>query len=279
MDKTSKGCILIVDDSHFVRMQLVKTLEKEGYSVLEAESGEFLLQEIRNERGIFHRNKIDLIILDIAMPKIDGIQTAIALKGSPFAGIPIIFNSAMDDKGTVIKALKAGGADYVIKSGGSDLLIGKINKILEKEHLVNLKIGEEKFVFDFYTYLKLEISLAKRAKQPISILILSLSLKGNENEPLHEETITEAITILKVKFRDIDSIARFGPSKIFFILPLTGKEGLKVVEKKVADIIAAHKFASLGITGSFINFKMGRAVFPDDADTWEVMIEKAEEGL
>ncbi len=279
MDKTSKGCILIVDDSHFVRIHLVKAFEKEGYFVLEADSGEFLLQEIRKERGIFHRNKIDLIILDIAMPRVDGIQTAFALKGSPFANIPIIFNSAMDDKGTVVKALKAGVADYVIKSGGSDLLIGKVNKILEKEHLVNLKIGEEKFVFDFYTYLKLEISLAKRAKHPLSIVILSLSLKGNEEESLQEETITEAINILKVKFRDIDSIVRYGPSKIFFILPLTGKEGLKVVEKKIADIISAHKFASLGVSGSFVNFKMGRAVFPDDADTWEVMLEKAQEGL
>jgi PleD family two-component response regulator len=260
-------------------MQLVKILEKEGYSVIEADSGEFLLQEMRKEKGIFHRNKIDLIILDIAMPRIDGIQTAIALKSSPFAGIPIIFNSALDDKGTVIKALKAGGADYVIKSCGTDILIGKVNKILEKEHLVNLKIGEEKFVFDFYTYLKLEISLAKRAKQPLSILILSLSLKGQEEESLRDDTLTEAINTLKIKFRDIDSIVRFGPSKIFFILPLTGKEGLKVVEKKIGDIIAAHKFASLGVTGSFVNFKMGRAVFPDDADTWEVMIEKAEEGL
>jgi PleD family two-component response regulator len=275
MDKQTKGCVLVVDDSHFIRAQIKKAIEKEGYSVLEAESGEEVVKGISN--GYFDKNRIDLIVLDVAMPKIDGITTAITLKSSPYANIPIIFNSAVDDKGTVIKAIKVGGADYVIKSGHLDLLIGKVNKTIEKSNLVQLKIGEEKLVFDFHTYLKLEVSLAKRAKQPISVLILSMKEDGKN--PLPDAAITEGISAAKGKLRDIDTVIRFGPENIFFIFPVTGKEGLKVVEKKVMDIISGHKFTSLGDKASSISFKAGRAVFPDDADTWETLLERAQEGL
>ncbi|MBI3601251.1 MAG: response regulator [Nitrospinae bacterium] len=275
MDKQTKGCVLVVDDSHFIRAQIRKAIEKEGYSVLEAESGEEVVKGVGT--GYFDKNKIDLIVLDVAMPKIDGIMTAITLKNSPYANIPIIFNSAVDDKGTVIKAIKVGGADYVIKSGHLDLLIGKVNKTIEKSNLVQLKIGEEKLVFDFHTYLKLEVSLAKRAKQPISVLILSMKEDGKN--PFPEAAITEGINAAKSKLRDIDTVIRFGPANIFFIFPVTGKEGLKVVEKKVLDIIGGHKFTSLGDKTPAISFKAGRAVFPDDADTWETLLERAQEEL
>ena len=279
-----KGCILVIDDSNFSRMFIKKALEAEGYMVIDAESGEEVVNDVysveKSKTGFFEKNKIDLVVMDVAMPKIDGIQTAMFLKKSQYGNIPIIFNSAVDDKGTVIKAIKAGGVDYVIKSGKIDVLVSKINKIVEKGYHVPFKITEEKIEFDFYTYLKLEVSHAKRGKHPLTLLVLSLfTKKGETEEPLPDEMVREGIETVKKKMRDIDGVLRFGPSKILLILPTTGKEGSKVVEKKVVDIIGSHKFLSTDIGAATISIKFGRATLPDDADTWETLLEKAQEGL
>ena len=279
-----KGCILVIDDSNFSRMFIKKALEAEGYMVIDVESGEEVVNDVysveKSKTGFFEKNKIDLVVMDVAMPKIDGIQTAMFLKKSQYGNIPIIFNSAVDDKGTVIKAIKAGGVDYVIKSGKIDVLVSKINKIVEKGYHIPFKITEEKIEFDFYTYLKLEVSHAKRGKHPLTLLVLSLfTKKGETEEPLPDEMVREGIETVKKKMRDIDGVLRFGPSKILLILPTTGKEGSKVVEKKVVDIIGSHKFLSTDIGAATISIKFGRATLPDDADTWETLLEKAQEGL
>jgi len=279
-----KGCILVIDDSNFSRMFIKKALEAEGYMVIDVESGEEVVNDVysveKSKTGFFEKNKIDLVVMDVAMPKIDGIQTAMFLKKSQYGNIPIIFNSAVDDKGTVIKAIKAGGVDYVIKSGKIDVLVSKINKIVEKGYHEPFKITEEKIEFDFYTYLKLEVSHAKRGKHPLTLLVLSLFTKKGETEDhLPDEMVREGIETVKKKMRDIDGVLRFGPSKILLILPTTGKEGSKVVEKKVVDIIGSHKFLSTDIGAATISIKFGRATLPDDADTWETLLEKAQEGL
>ena len=279
-----KGCILVIDDSNFSRMFIKKALEAEGYMVIDVEGGEEVVNDVysveKSKTGFFEKNKIDLVVMDVAMPKIDGIQTAMFLKKSQYGNIPIIFNSAVDDKGTVIKAIKAGGVDYVIKSGKIDVLVSKINKIVEKGYHVPFKITEEKIEFDFYTYLKLEVSHAKRGKHPLTLLVLSLFTKKGETEDhLPDEMVREGIETVKKKMRDIDGVLRFGPSKILLILPTTGKEGSKVVEKKVVDIIGSHKFLSTDIGAATISIKFGRATLPDDADTWETLLEKAQEGL
>jgi len=265
-------------------MFIKKALETEGYMVIEAESGEEVVNDVysieKSKTGFFERNKVDLIVMDVAMPKIDGIQTAMFLKKSQYGNIPIIFNSAVDDKGTVIKAIKAGGVDYVIKAGKIDVLVSKINKIIEKGYHVPFKITEEKIEFDFYTYLKLEVSHAKRAKYPLTLLILTLFVKkGDVEESPPDGMVREGVETVKKKLRDIDGVLRFGPSKILLVLPTTGKEGSKVVEKKVVDIIGSHKFLSAEIGAATISIKFGRATLPDDSDTWETLLEKAQEGL
>ncbi len=279
-----KGCILVIDDSNFSRMFIKKALEAEGYMVIDVESGEEVVNDVysveKSKTGFFEKNKVDLIVMDVAMPKIDGIQTAMFLKKSEYGNIPIIFNSAVDDKGTVVKAIKAGGVDYVIKSGKIDVLVSKINKIIEKGYHVPFKITEEKIEYDFYTYLKHEVSHAKRGKYPLTLLILSLFVKkGEAEEPLPDEMVREGVETVKKKMRDIDGVLRFGSSKILLVLPTTGKEGSKVVEKKVVDIIGSHKFLSADIGTATISIKFGRATLPDDSDTWETLLEKAQEGL
>jgi diguanylate cyclase (GGDEF)-like protein len=101
--------ILVVDDQAPVLAQLKTQLEELGYGVRLAESGELALAEIRRRRP-------DLVILDIAMPGMDGQAVCREMKGSPrTSGIPVIMLTKRDDMYSKVMALQCGANDYLTK--------------------------------------------------------------------------------------------------------------------------------------------------------------------
>ena len=103
--------ILVIDDDHLVVKSLVRLLENEGYSVSGAESGNQALDLIRD-------NTFDLIISDIRMPDINGIQTSYNirdfLKKNKKQAIPVIFITGYSDEGSYNEAKKL-NKDYYSK--------------------------------------------------------------------------------------------------------------------------------------------------------------------
>lgn len=115
-------CILVVDDD---KMNLKRTkmfLEKQ-YDVLLAESGEEALEKVKRE-------KIDLILLDIAMPKMNGIETFERLKKDQ-VDIPVIFLTASGYEDDVMSAIKLGAVNYLKKPFYPQELLIRIAKELE----------------------------------------------------------------------------------------------------------------------------------------------------
>ena len=110
--------ILLADDSIFHRMMMRTLLEREGYQVLEAGDGREALELVRSDRP-------DVVLLDIAMPSMDGVTTARRIRGSAGAAarVPIVFLTALAASGDRDSALAAGGNDYLVKPiGGRELL-------------------------------------------------------------------------------------------------------------------------------------------------------------
>lgn len=103
-----KNKILIVDDALFMRSMLRKILTEMGVSViLEAEDGERACQICREE-------KPDLVLLDITMPKLNGIETLKLIK-SENPDIHVIMCSAMGQESIIIDALHNGADDFIVK--------------------------------------------------------------------------------------------------------------------------------------------------------------------
>jgi two-component system, sensor histidine kinase and response regulator len=101
--------ILIVDDIGANLKLLVDILKIEGYKTRPVPNGSLALLAAEKE-------KPDLILLDIIMPGIDGFEVCRRLKENPgLRDIPVIFISALDDTGSIVKALAAGGVDYINK--------------------------------------------------------------------------------------------------------------------------------------------------------------------
>ncbi|CAN1210690.1 EAL domain-containing protein [Tumidithrix helvetica PCC 7403] len=107
--KENEASILIVDDTPYNCQLLSTMLSRQGYKVLKAENGEKAL-------SLVDRDIPDLILLDIRMPDLSGIEVCIRLKDNPTtADIPVIFISAIDEESDKVEAFSVGGIDYINK--------------------------------------------------------------------------------------------------------------------------------------------------------------------
>lgn len=131
----SKQTILVVDDERDLLDLIEYNLKKEGFNVLKAENGE---QGI----AVAREHNPDLILLDIMMPKMDGLEAVeIMRKDDALKRTPIIFLTARSDEKTEVEGLNKGGDDYITKPISTTKLISRIKAVLrrfdEKEESVN----------------------------------------------------------------------------------------------------------------------------------------------
>jgi two-component system alkaline phosphatase synthesis response regulator PhoP len=118
--------ILIVDDEPDILEFLHYNLRKEGYQVVTAPDG---LQAIQ----VAEREKPNLILLDIMMPEMDGVETCRQLRSrKEFDDTPIAFLTARDEDFSQIAALDVGGDDYITKPIKPRVLVSRINALLRR---------------------------------------------------------------------------------------------------------------------------------------------------
>lgn len=117
--------VLIVDDSVSIREVISFTLENAGYNVFVAEDG-------KNALKILETNVVDLIITDLYMPEMDGIELVKKIKEKPEnSKIPILFLSTESQMNKKMEAKEAGATGWIIKPFVPAKLLAAINKVLE----------------------------------------------------------------------------------------------------------------------------------------------------
>jgi CheY-like chemotaxis protein len=115
----------VVDDDDFQRQVLSSILTSEHYSLGFATSGEGALEAIRHKRP-------DLILMDILMPGMDGIEATRQIKTDPvMAAVPIIIISGQNQRETVLECIAKGAADYIVKPYNKATLISKIQDAIK----------------------------------------------------------------------------------------------------------------------------------------------------
>ncbi len=115
--------ILVVDDDTMNLMRTRMILEKH-YDVLLADSGEEALERLKRE-------KVDLVLLDIEMPNMNGIETFERMKEECSLEIPVIFLTASGEKGNVLNAIKLGAVNYLKKPFLPQELLKRVAQELE----------------------------------------------------------------------------------------------------------------------------------------------------
>ena len=115
--------ILICDDAAFMRMMIKDILTKNGYNVCgEAENG---LKAVEN----YNELKPDLVLMDITMPEMDGIQALKNIKAAN-PGAMVIMCSAMGQQAMVIESIQAGAKDFIVKPFQADRVLEAVKKVV-----------------------------------------------------------------------------------------------------------------------------------------------------
>lgn len=133
-DRTARGRILIVDDNESNRDMLSRRLRHEGYDICASTSGHEALTLLSTEA-------IDLILLDVMMPEMNGYDLLKELKANPiWRDIPVIMISALDEIESVVRCIERGAEDYLPKPFDPVLLRARIGACLEKKRLRDQEI-------------------------------------------------------------------------------------------------------------------------------------------
>jgi DNA-binding response OmpR family regulator len=174
--------ILLAEDDADLRSILSQYLELNGFSVVQAENGSEGLKHFREEH-------LDICLLDIIMPVMDGFELAKQIRKID-SGMPIIFLTARNQKEDRLKGLKLGADDYITKPFEVEELILRIQNILRRSGRVgaeSIQLGGFEFRFD-------ELTLSGFSQMNQMTLKEAEFLKyliENKNAVLKRETILE----------------------------------------------------------------------------------------
>jgi len=121
--------ILVAEDETDIRELVAFSLENiGGFNVVKAKNGAEAVEVAQQE-------KPDLILMDVRMPRMTGVEACAALKELPETkDIPVVFLSAMGQEQEIQQGMDVGAVEYILKPFAPDVLMGKVREILEREN-------------------------------------------------------------------------------------------------------------------------------------------------
>jgi len=243
--------ILIVDDDPDMRAMIKAYLVNAGYAVFEAESG---------SAGLKKAGEItpNLILLDINMPGMDGLEVCRKLRGDPKNVFAIIMLTA--DETSEVAGLESGADDYIMKPFKKAALLARVRRSLEsagqrQDAIVDSLTG----VFNrrgMGNFLAQEEERALRYNRPLAAIMVDIDHFKQVND-LHghdvgDRVLIELARILRQTCRKSDLLARWGGEEFAVLLPETNAENAIVFAEKARVKIAAHHFQGVErLTASF----------------------------
>ncbi len=231
--------ILAVDDTAMNLDILEELLEQ--YDVITAISGEDALKIVNEE-------EIDLILLDIMMPNMDGYEVCKQLKENQITkDIPIIFITAKTDEDSIEKAYDLGGTDYVTKPFRAKELLSRVKKELKYQDMVKelkllastdamTKLYNRRYFEKVALYI---FNLAKRDTKDLSLIMIDIDDFKNVNDTyghkVGDDVIIELANILLETQRKSDIICRYGGEEFVILLSNTSIDGANTVAQKLRE--------------------------------------------
>ena len=279
--------ILIVDDESSMRELLLDFMKILGYEGFTVESGELAIQEVR-------KNHYDVVLTDLLMPGMDGIDVVREVKAIMPDTIVIVM-TAHGSMQTAIDSMREGAFDFISKPFNVETLRVRIDKGLQflalsreseeykKRATTDGLTGLWNFAH-FQDILPKEIERSRRYKYPLSLVMIDL-----DNFKLYNDTFGHVsgnrvlVKIAKVflnVIRRADMASRYGGEEFVVVLPHTEKRFAHAFCDRLRKIVESTHFeGEESMPGGKITISSGVATFPDDADDSEELIERADMAL
>lgn len=285
--------ILVVDDDEIVRRLLLDTLGKNGYSVETVTNAKEALEKL-------NRESFNIILTDIKMPDMDGLELLRAIKTTQ-PDILVIIMTGYGSMASAIASIKAGAYDYITKPINLDELTLAIERSLErhklevqtKRLLERNKRLESLVVRDSLTslynhkhlheMLRIEFERARRYHDLLSCMMIDIDhfkvVNDTHGHQFGDFVLTSLARMLQSMIRDVDIVARYGGEEFFVILPNTRLEGAHALGEKIREAVHAHNFHYEG-RAAIITISAGISSVSDrDVHSKDDLIQHADNAL
>ncbi len=254
--------ILIVDDDDTIRYLMKEFIETVGYKTVTAANADEALQALEAE-------KFEVIITDIMMPGMDGLELTEVIKGRYDAEVIVMTGYSGDY--SYEEAIDKGASDFVFKPIRFEELLLRLRRVLRERHLKkelqNLAItdGLTKLYNSrhFYNELELEVERSHRYHHPLSLVILDIDLFKQYNDRYGhlegDKVLSKLGKAIRQSLRKTDSGYRYGGEEFTVILPETVCDEAENVAERIKEAIetkilypeggeSTHITVSIGVT-------------------------------
>jgi two-component system alkaline phosphatase synthesis response regulator PhoP len=220
----AKGSVLVVEDDRDIGELLEYNLARNGYEVRVATTGEEALEEVK-------KRSPDLIILDLMLPGVDGIDVCRMLRADPdTAAIPILMLTARDHEADIVTGLEIGADDYMTKPFSVRVLLARVKALLRRR-----RVGE--------------------APEGQAVRIGELQIDPARHEV---RRAGQRIPLTRSEFRLLLTLAR-RPGRVYSrdqLIEAIHGEGYYVTDRTI-DVLVASVRKKLGPTGEWIETVRG----------------------
>jgi two-component system, cell cycle response regulator len=285
--------VLVVEDSRTQADWLAQVLVREGYTVSIAQDGREAIRRVRTE-------PVDLVLLDMILPDMDGLQVLRVIKArSDEQFVPVILLSVKSDLDSRVAGLRIGADDFLAKPFADAEIQARAAAMLRikslqdqlraaKGQLEKLSITDG--LTGLYNHRHFEERLAEefrrsqRYTDPVSLIMLDLDHFKDVNDryghPFGDRVLRETAELLRTSTRDPDICARYGGEEFAIILPKTHLQGALAVAERTVRSLRAKTYSSGEAALLRVTASLGVAFYPSkDVTSPELLVKFADEAL
>lgn len=252
----SRGRVLVVDDNAANRSLLRQELELAEFEVDEASSGKECVEKVRTGWP-------EVVLLDVQMPVMDGIQTCRSLKQDPATSlVPVLFLTGRSpEEETAVAALRAGGNDFLQKPYSPHILLARVSSQISiyraHSRLRELAMTDEltgvfsrRFLFEV---IRKELKqLSRPGPSVLSCIMIDVDHFKHINDRYGhsggDEVLRNVGSILRACTRGNDIVARFGGEEFTVLLPATRVEGALLLAEKIRLAVEVQTRERVAVT-------------------------------
>jgi diguanylate cyclase (GGDEF)-like protein len=277
--------VLVVDDDPFSARLIDSVLRAAGFDA------SYCCESDKAFAAIVAQNP-DLLILDVAMPSIDGFRLCQRVRAHPgLQAIPIIFVTRKGDVAQRIRGLQVGGNDYVAKPFEPQELVARV-----QSHLRALSELRELAIRDGLTHcynhkyfkgrLESEVARAQRLRTGLILGLLDVDRFKRINDaygfPAGDSVLSHLASIVTASVRSADVVARYAGDKFAFLLLDSTEEEAGILVQRLRDRVERHRFEVPAVNGEPLavscTVRVATAVLRGE-DTAQSLLQRADQLL
>lgn len=287
------GTIVVADDDRLTRELVAGMLRTRGYDVETVADGQAAVERVA-------RGGVHLVLLDVLMPKLGGLEACRLLKGMTTGSfLPVVLVTVKTDSQSRVEGLRIGADDYVCKPFDENELVARIEAMLRikrlhdhvaeaRTRLEQLSIHDDMTGLYNYRYLHIrlgeEFKRAERHHEPLSCMAIDIDRLQLQNElggRAHgDRVIRQVADTIRRGVRDGDVIARFGGDEFLVVMPGLHFAGAAAIAERIFRDVSERPVLSESTRAHPVSISIGVSLFPSrDVRTKDALLRTADQAL